>query len=170
MLQLKRELPHTLPTLTGGAKDIGPLADLVSVQLRRVDVLLTRGFFAVAKAMNVRSSLIACLGLIAANPGISQQEIALQIGSDKSIITSLVADLEERGWAERKRAARDNRRYELKATLEGEAMLAEFARHIRDIETTMLADIAPEELQTLAALLQRMHQSCMTALSETEKG
>ena len=141
---------------------MGPLSDLVGVRLRRVDTLLT-GAFATAMA-SLRSGGIASLGLIVGNPGISQNEIAKQTGTDKSIIVSIIDQLEELGWAVRTPSATDKRRHALYPTKLGQAELDRIGADINAKEQALLADVSPEDLQDLFAILDRMHASCQRVL------
>ena len=61
----------------------------------------------------------ATLTLIARNPGISQTELSLANGRDKSSLTPVVEDLVRRGLIERKRVDSDRRTYRLNVTAAG---------------------------------------------------
>lgn len=156
----RKEMQHRQPVPLRNPS-IGPLSELISIRMRRVDILLTR-CFAEAEAQ-LRPGLIAALGLIVGNPGISQAELALRSGTDKSIVVGIVNTLEERGWATRKLAS-DRRRHALHITPAGRAELDRIVEQARASEATMLAAIAPEELAFLRYLLDKMHASCMDAL------
>jgi DNA-binding MarR family transcriptional regulator len=158
---------HTQNDAIGKTRPLGPLSDLVSVQLRRVDILLTRGFAVASMETNLRSGAISCLGLIVGNPGISQNELAQQTGTDKSNIVSLANTLEQLGWAERVRDQNDRRRHGLFATPEGEAALNQLALQIKAVEDALLAQISPQELEALCHLLERMHASCVDVIYHT---
>jgi DNA-binding MarR family transcriptional regulator len=158
----KEKMYHRQPSVHPFKNKLGPLSELVSVQLRRVDILLTRGF-AAAEA-NLTSGLIGCLGLIIGNPGISQNELAQLTGVDKSYIVTVANSLEELGWAKRTRAPDDHRRYALFATPDGEQALSQIAAQIKEVEDTLLAKIPADELRYLCDLLERMHQSCMSVI------
>ncbi|MCE7796688.1 MarR family winged helix-turn-helix transcriptional regulator [Sphingobium sufflavum] len=166
---MKKQMSNPTQLVINEAEGIGVLDGLASVQLRRVDTLLLRGFAHVSKAMHLRPGMISCLGLIVAHPGISQKDIAARTGRDKSIIVSLIDSLEERGWATRTRSKVDHRRYELRPTAEGERRLEELARDIRELEGGMLAGVTPQDLEQLFHLLQKMHHSCVSFLKNQPK-
>lgn len=156
----RREFQHRQP-VPSRTSSIGPLSDLISIRMRSVDILLTR-CFAQAETQ-LRPGLISALGLIVGNPGISQAELALRSGTDKSIVVGIVNTLEEKGWATRTLAA-DRRRHALHATAAGRAELDRIVDQARASEASMLAAMAPEELAFLRYLLDKMHASCMDVL------
>ena len=139
------------------------MTDLLTVRLRRVDIFLTRGF---ANATDLPSGVISSLGLIIGNPGISQNELAQTLGVDKSIIVTLMHELERRGWARRTVSTKDRRRYELRATEQGEAELARLARDVKKFEDRLLALVPAEELNYMRDLLDRMHASCVQVIEQ----
>lgn len=157
----KIEMHHRQPVPLRNPS-IGPLSRLISVRMRSVDVLLTRGF---AQAeTRLRPGMISSLGLIVGNPGISQAGLAERTGTDKSIIVAIVNTLEERGWANRTPSDTDRRRYKLYATPAGVAELERIVEQVAESEARMLANMAPEELDFLSYLLAKMHASCIDAL------
>ncbi len=166
----KGRLEHRQPIGAEEPKSLGPLSDLVSTQLRRVDILLTRGFAIAETKTNLRSGAMSCLGLIVGNPGISQNELARLTGTDKSNIVPLANTLEERGWAKRTPDPRDRRKYALFATPEGIEALDRLAGQIKAVEDDLLSAISAEELALLCNLLERMHKSCVDAIYRARNG
>lgn len=149
-------------------RSVGPLGELMTVRLRRVDVLLSRAFATVTSGRGLRSGMISSLALIVANPGISQNEISQFSGVDKSAIVGIVNRFEELGWVVRKRSEADKRRHELTATPAGEAELAEIVRMIREVEARLLAEVSSEDLDEVSVLLGRMYDSCLNASRSDE--
>lgn len=164
----KGKLEHRQPAGAEDTRSLGPLSDLVSTQLRRVDILLTRGFAITETKKNLRSGAMSCLGLIVGNPGISQNDLARLTGTDKSNIVPLANTLEERGWAKRTQDPQDRRKYALFATPEGIAALDLLAKQIKAVEDSMLADVSAEELALLSILLRRMHNSCVASIHRAQ--
>src|SRR5262249_11695183 len=73
----------------------------------------------------------ATLTIIARNPGISQTELSLANGRDKSSLTPVVEDLVRRKLVERKRMPSDRRTYRLNVTAAGKKMLTDLTRCAR---------------------------------------
>jgi DNA-binding MarR family transcriptional regulator len=160
----KGKILQARPEIASDPLPIGPLDDLISVLLRRVEIHLTRGFIAATAEQGVRIGVISSLALIASNPGISQNELALHTVFDKSGIVAIVDSLEELGWAVRKTSKADRRRHALYVTAEGRVRLKKFAASVRKVEAELLATIPPEDLDYLRKLLERMHLACLSAL------
>ncbi|WP_334184649.1 MarR family winged helix-turn-helix transcriptional regulator [Novosphingobium sp.] len=160
----KKQILRRDTDLSLGEWSIGPLSDLISIRLRRVDILLTRAFHDAEP--NMRSGVVSTLALIASNPGISQKEIAQISGTDKSNVVPLVNALEEKGWAERRRSEDDGRRYCLYATAAGEAEINRIADCIHASERLMLAGVSEKDIEDLEAILNRMHDACLDVLQK----
>lgn len=148
-------LPHS-DDLT----NVGPLGALLSVRLRRVDLLLGGAF----SRPGVKSELIVCLAAIASRPGVSQNELAKIVRVDASLIVAFVNQLEHLGWAVRRSSETDRRRHALYVTKDGEVKLALMAAEIKQSEDELLAQVAPEELAFFRYLLEKIHASCQQRL------
>ena len=161
----KTSVFHRQTLVLRESRSLGPLSELLAVQLRRVDIMLTRGF---ARETDLPAGVISCLGLIVGNPGISQNELARVLGVDKSIIVALMHELERLGWARRMRSETDRRFHALQATSEGKAELERLAGRVKQFEDQLLSDIPPSELDHLRDLLDRMYASCVKNLGGTD--
>ncbi len=153
--------PHTVETLRAhGLANGGRLGELLTSQIRRADILLSRAFHQVSASHELKSGAISSLALILANPGISQSELAEQVGKDKSRIVAIIDILEERGFAHRAQSTPDRRRRALYATKEGEAFLDTLLAEVKQIENDMLALVSAEDIKHLEATLDRIVDSC----------
>ncbi|AXI76904.1 MarR family winged helix-turn-helix transcriptional regulator [Peterkaempfera bronchialis] len=86
-------------------------------------------------------------------------ELAELFEIDVSVASRHLADLEERGWAERTPNPHDRRSWYARLTPEGEhAALERFAR-ARDLLAELLADWPDEDAAELARLLSRLRTS-----------
>jgi DNA-binding MarR family transcriptional regulator len=147
--------------LSDGIRDVGILGDLMVVQLRRVDVLLSRAFNVVTDHAELGYGTISSLALIVANPGISQNEISKCTGIDKSAVVPIIDHLERSGWAIRKKSRQDRRRNALHATPEGEARLKSLTEAVKKIEDDMLSGVSESDINMLSNLLDRIFHSCL---------
>ncbi|MFT3968522.1 MAG: MarR family transcriptional regulator [Sphingobium sp.] len=145
---------------------LGPLSGLLSVKLRQVDIILTRCLTELSASLGLRPHTLSSLGIIIGNPGMSQNELTLHSGTDKSTIVAIVDRLEELGWACRRRSATDRRKHSLFATEEGEAALRRIAAEVKRGEDQLLRGMAPDELDALVALLDKMRRSCVDAMED----
>jgi DNA-binding MarR family transcriptional regulator len=148
------------PVVASGRLSLGRLGDFLGFRLRRVQNQLSRDFAAATADHNLRSGLFSSLALIAANPGVSQNELSHEVGLDKSVTVTIVDDLEARGWASRKRSKSDRRRHALFATPAGEAELDALFAILEQTENEALHQLSPAELHLLSELLDRMYAAC----------
>lgn len=148
------------PNVTQDRLSVGRLEDLITAQLRRVDILLTRAFHDATEQVKLKDGVISSLALIVVNPGISQNEISRQIGMDKSAVVAVVDTLEALGWAVRIKSREDRRRHALQATPEGMTHLDNLIDAVEKLESDMLAMVSADDLDTLRSILDRIYLSC----------
>ena len=98
----------------------------------------------------------ATLTLIARNPGISQTELSLANGRDKSSLTPVVEDLVRRGLVERKRMDSDRRTYRLNLTPSGKKMLTMLTRCARRHERNLDRVIGARDRKRFIQILKRI--------------
>ena len=146
---------------SGPGMDLGRLGEFLGFRLRRVQNQLSRDFAAATADHNLRSGLFSSLALIAANPGISQNELSREVGLDKSVTVTIVDELEERGWATRERSKSDRRRHALFVTPAGQAELDALFGILEQTENAALHQLSPAELHLLHQLLDRVYRACV---------
>ena len=144
-------------------RDVGQLARLLTVQLRRVDRQLSAAFDAVMARRNAPHGTLGALALISANPGISQSEITLATGINQSKVVGIIDLLENSGFVIRGKSILDRRRASLHTTAAGEEELATSIALMEGVENKMLALMSETERTTLGLLLDRMNESIMAA-------
>lgn len=138
---------------------LGRLDEFIGFRLRRIQNQLSRDFAAATAERNLRSGLFSSLSIVAANPGISQNELSRAVGLDKSITVQIVDELEKRELAERQRSPTDRRRHALYATEAGQAYLDELFDILSDTEDAVLHQLTKAELALLRELLDRMYRA-----------
>jgi DNA-binding MarR family transcriptional regulator len=106
--------------------------------------------------LDLRPRHVVALGRIAANQGLSQQELVRGLSSDSSTVVALIDDFEKRGLAQRRRNPRDRRTYSVYLTPEGEEALASGAKTLSDVTDELLSCLQPDERVTLARLLKKV--------------
>jgi DNA-binding MarR family transcriptional regulator len=98
----------------------------------------------------------ATLTLIARNPGISQTELSLANGRDKSSLTPVVEDLVKRGLVERKRMDSDRRTYRLNLTPSGKRVLTMLTRCARRHERNLDRVIGERDRKRFIQILKKI--------------
>ncbi|MFZ1207180.1 MAG: MarR family transcriptional regulator, partial [Pseudolabrys sp.] len=91
--------------------NFGPLAYWVGFNLRMAQEAAFQAFSRHSQEIGESPGRFATLTLIGRNSGISQTELSLANGRDKSSLTPVVEDLVRRGLVERKRMDNDRRTY-----------------------------------------------------------
>lgn len=138
---------------------LGRLDEFIGFRLRRIQNQLSRDFAVATADENLRSGLLTSLAIIAANPGISQNEVSRAVGLDKSVTVQLVDELESRGLAVRERSQVDRRRHALVATEAGQTYLDGLLDTLSRTEDAVLHQLTPAELALLRELLDRMYEA-----------
>lgn len=144
---------------------LGRLDDFLGFRLRRVQNMLSGKFAQAIAGYGLRSGEFSTLALIAANPGISQNELAREVGLDKSVMVLIVDDLEKREWAVRGRSKTDRRRHSLSITEAGQAELSRMFGSLEQTEGVVGQSFSHAELGLLHELLDRMHAACVEGVS-----
>lgn len=159
----KIELPEDLPDQGGegggGQISLGRLGGFVGFRLRRVQNQLSRNFALVTASECLRSGLFSSLAIVEANPGISQSELACEVGLDKSVMVAIVDELEKFGWAERRRSLQDRRRHALFVTPAGAGKLDHLFALMDQTEAAVLHQLSPQEMKLLSGLLDRIYDA-----------
>lgn len=128
--------------------------------MRRIHGHLTRNFSASLGDDALKPGGFSALGLIAANPGLSQQMLSQALGQDKATVVALLDELEQRGWAERRRAVTDRRRHDLHVTEAGHIALNRMAAMAAVNEQSVVASLSAEDVETLLRLLNQLYHGC----------
>ena len=149
---------HERPLAEGGASiRLGRLDEFLGFRLRRVQNQLSKDFAGAIARHNMRSGLFSSLAIIAANPGISQNELSREVGLDKSVTVLIVDDLERAGHAVRERSKTDRRRHSLFITEAGEKHLDMLFGILERTEEVVAARLSQAEQNLLHELLDRVY-------------
>lgn len=140
------------------AGDIGVLAPLLGFRMRRIHSHLTRAFSARLGERALKPGGFSALGLIAANPGLSQKMLSDELGQDKATVVVLLDELERRGWAERRRDVADRRRHHLYVTPEGQVALDWMAAQAIENECDVVDALSADEVGLLLDMLDRVYR------------
>lgn len=136
--------------------NFGPLEEWVGFNLRMAQEAAFQAFSHLSLEIGESPGRFATLTLIARNPGISQTELSLAAGRDKSSLTPVIEDLVRRGLIERKRVDSDRRAYRLNLTAAGKKTLAQMTRCARKHERNLDRIIGPRERKKFVETLRRI--------------
>jgi DNA-binding MarR family transcriptional regulator len=110
-----------------------------------------------ARDANLRPGCFGVLRVVERADGpVSQREVAERTGIDASDVVDLVDRLEKAGHRRRRRDELDRRRYALELTPAGQDAIDRFTLVARAVDEAVLADLDPDERETLRALMARI--------------
>lgn len=108
-------------------------------------------------------SEIYALSILEERGSLSQQELGVALSLEKSSISRLVEQLEQRGWIVRERDIRDNRLRLLRLTELGAEVTEAMHRHMHERHAELFNQLAPQEqaalLEGLTALRRALRSS-----------
>ncbi len=92
---------------------------------------------------------------------LSQQALADRLHLEKSTVSRLVRNLEQRGWVKRERDQQDSRIFQLDLSEAGREAAAELTHRLAERHERLLAALKPDEQEALAygisALIRALH-------------
>jgi DNA-binding MarR family transcriptional regulator len=136
--------------------NFGPLATWIGFNLRMAQESAFQAFSRRSLEVGENPGRFATLTLIARNPGISQTELSLAAGRDKSSLTPVVENLVRRGMVERKRMRDDRRAYSLNLTATGTKTLTQLMRCARQHERVLDAVIGTRDRKRFIQILKKI--------------
>ena len=138
------------------AIDFGPLDGWIGFNLRMAQEAAFGAFSRRSQEIGESPGRFATLTLIGRNPGISQTELSLANGRDKSSLTPVVEDLVRRGLVQRRRMDLDRRAYRLTLTPGGKKTLALMMRCARQHERVLDRIIGARDRKRFVETLKRI--------------
>ncbi|MGH7906916.1 MAG: MarR family winged helix-turn-helix transcriptional regulator [Candidatus Binataceae bacterium] len=140
------------------AIDSSPLTELLGYQVRRAELAIFQNFAQAMSRHKLSPGQIGALLLIERNPGLTQSELAMALGIDRSSAVPLLDRLERRGAVARGRGERDRRSHALALTPQGRALLKAARARLYFHEAAIASGLSPAEVKTLRTLLSRITQ------------
>jgi DNA-binding MarR family transcriptional regulator len=135
---------------------MGAVEEMIGFRFRRIQNEMSRRFKQRISRADVNPGMFSALALIRANEGLSQSELAAEIGMDRATVVALLDALEKNGWARRTRDATDRRRHSLSITPLGGRELARLEQLALENERAIRAALGPKGLADLGKLLDRI--------------
>ena len=106
--------------------------------------------------LELRPPQFGVMTLVAAHPGLTQQELVGMSMIDASTMVAVLDGLERRGLAERRPNPGDRRKHALHLTRRGTATLAKAREVAVSVANEALAPLDADERQTLQGLLRKL--------------
>ena len=110
---------------TDGRKslDIGVLNEHLGYFIRRLQVWVFQDFIRTLAPVDIRPAQYSVLVVIAANPGLSQSDLADRLGIERARLVRVLDKLEKRGLTQRLASPTDRRSHALRLTPTGQRTL-----------------------------------------------
>lgn len=140
----------------------GSLHERVAHWTRLIAYFLGRRVLAANARWSLRSGGFTALAIISENPGISQAELARDIGLDVSSVVAILNELEERKLVVRMRSRNDRRRNLLEVTEEGQKTIGAMIDATSVAEAPLRQEFSEAELAMFLEFLRRAHHCLMT--------
>jgi DNA-binding MarR family transcriptional regulator len=121
--------------------------------LKRLGWMITDRSHEALKPIGLTGQHYAVLSLLDEGMRETQGEIADTLGYDRSHLVGLLDELEEKGYAERRRDQADRRRQLVSLTPSGKETLAVLRATLKKVEKEFLAPLDTEQRQMLHGLL-----------------
>jgi DNA-binding MarR family transcriptional regulator len=138
--------------------DIGVLNNHLGYLIRRLQVWVFQDFIRTLAPIDIRPAQYSVLVVIAANPGLSQSDLADRLGIERARLVRVLDKLERRGLTRRLPSRSDRRSHALRLTRAGQKTL----KH-----ATMLA--ARHEMQLAERLGSERRKLLMSALQHSDR-
>jgi DNA-binding MarR family transcriptional regulator len=123
MVARKKPAPRRRPAL-----DLDVLNRHLGYFIRRFQVWIFQDFIRSLASADLRPGQFSVLVVIGANSGLSQAEVAAELGIERARLVRLLDELGRRGLIERTASASDRRAHALRLTPSGEAALVRVKR------------------------------------------
>lgn len=94
--------------------------------------------------------------MVAAHPGMSQQQLHEKTGIDPSSMVAVIDELEARGLAERRPDPEDRRARLIYLTDDGQRTLARIGKLATQLQRELFSGLTHDELSTLHGLLRKL--------------
>lgn len=128
----------------------------ITLLLGQLGNIVVRGLKEKLKPHGLHPRQYAILAELERKPGISQQAMSDFLLIHRSAMVALLDELETRGFLTRERSLTSRREHSLYLTDGGREVLAALKSLSKEFETEFLADLGPEQRDSLIALLQQL--------------
>src|SRR4051794_2372986 len=134
--------------------DIGVLNEHLGYFIRRLQVWVFHDFIRTLAPVDIRPAQYSVLVVIAANPGLSQSDLADRLGIERARLVRVLDKLEGRGLTQRLASPADRRSHALRLAREGQKLLKRATILAAAHEAKLIEKLGPEQRKSMLVLLQ----------------
>src|SRR3954468_14174190 len=129
---------------------------LLMIKLGRITM---HRFTEALQPFGIRPRHVAALIELRDNGELTQQSLCGQLHLDPTNVVAILNELEERGYATRRRDPEDRRRHLVEVSKKGLAVIEKVSHVMDGVEEALLADLEPAEREQLEGLLVSIWES-----------
>jgi DNA-binding MarR family transcriptional regulator len=134
--------------------DLGGLNKHLGYFIRRAQVWVFHDFIRTLKSLDISPAQYSVLLVIAANPELSQAELARTLGIQRARLVRVLHGLDKRGLTRRLQSSDDGRTHALRLTTKGQDTLQRAQALARQHEGRLIDKIGTEPYQTMKNILR----------------
>ena len=128
-----------------GDPTLGSVPHSFGFMLRRLQLAYKKHFFRIAAGTGFQPNHVGAMSLIARNPGVTPGALAAALTIDAAQVTSIIKDLQFRGYVSRRKSPTDSRSRTLHLTAVGERQYPRLKIIIAEVEKKFVGDaLSPE--------------------------
>lgn len=135
--------------------DWGILTNSLGPRIRLLRNNLNGASISASQPFDLPTGSLTVMALVAANPGSSQADLAVQAGITGPSLVGIIDELEKRGLVARERSAQDRRRNMLVLSDEGQSTLEALFGEVTMIEGSIRDALGEKDMAQLNNLLDR---------------
>src|SRR6476620_7399807 len=135
--------------------DIGVLSEHLGYFIRRLQAWVFQDFIRTLAPIDIRPAQYSVLVVIAANPGLSQSDLADRLGIERARLVRVLDKLEKRGLTRRLASPSDRRSHALRLTPAGQKTLKRAALLAAMNEAKLIEKLGLEQRKSMLTLLRR---------------
>jgi len=139
--------------------DVEQLDDFIGYNIKRIYLTVQADMRRVLDPHSLSPSAFATLSLVMRNPGITQSEVARQLGIERSGLVALVDKLENRDFVNRKPVPGDRRVQALHPTQSGRAAYQIVLRDVQAHELRMFGSLSDDERAAMLSMLAKLRKT-----------
>jgi DNA-binding MarR family transcriptional regulator len=134
--------------------EIGVLNDHLGYFIRRLQVWVFQDFIRTLAPVDIRPAQYSVLVVIAANPGLSQSDLADRLGIERARLVRLLDKLEKRGLTQRLPSRTDRRSHALRLTRSGQKTLKRATMLAALHEAKLVEKLGAEQRRSMLNVLK----------------
>lgn len=135
------------------------LNDYISIFIHQTDLFLTSYVKQKLAPFNIAPEQNLVMMLLWEQDGLTQNEVAIKLGKDKTNIARMVAGLESKGFIKRINCPRDRRSQRLYLTDKGIELKGHIVPIAEEFNESVCKDISEEELLQVKRILKKMREN-----------